>query len=249
MKTKLKIKIGSVLFFITIITLSGCARTSNKEIDIQVVLENALGISLDDLRVLDSIRYDTDSLYLLTITYKGCDICNDLFENDKYKQLSTKKIRIDVKESPTSMLISQALYTSGFPTSYFITKKLDISTSFSGIKDFVNQIDSVVANNYRYYDFKIPMVDDDAIPEMVSYSLKALHALKERNYKEAKELLLASYNKDAYFFNSFMLANMYMAEERLDSAKHYKAASLRHAKYGATPHIYENLISKLKLIK
>ncbi|WP_294080032.1 hypothetical protein [Proteiniphilum sp. UBA5384] len=222
-------------------------KTFKNEDDRWAFVDKSLGLDRNDLGILDSIKNNTDNITLLTLIYDECDMCSLLLESEKYKNLPIEKIELDIAKNSAAKIISQALYTTGFPTSYLFNGRDQLHSILPGGKSFRTQIDSVLNDNQPIAEVKVPTVDINSTTKMFSFSLNSIYAIKERDFAKAKENLRQSLKEGSYFFNNYMLSLIYLTEERVDSTEYFQKRASWHANHGSSPYIYENLINNLNL--
>lgn len=186
-------------------------------------------------------------IIVLTIYQSDCDICYTLLEDSIYTTNRIPKINLDVTENGTNnKRIAQALWNYGFPTSYFIDSNYNIIGITQGIDEFAKYTDSICNFNVRYHDNEIVHfgIQHDSVLSLLSNSLKSLYAYSHGQMQKAKEYALLSLRSGTYFFNNYILYNIYESESQKDSAQYYKRAALKHNS-SVDQYMYHDLIDDL----
>ena len=182
---------------------------------------------------------------LLTIGYGDCDLCKTLIESDYYKGLPYSKSYIDMTLSDTNRLLSQALYTKSFPTTYIIGPNFEILGNVEGTYSFKYKSEDILFKHQPYSDIEIHGVKQDSVLPMMSFSLRALASLWNNQMEEMKTYAELSLKKGSYFFNNYLLYSFYRDKNRQDSASIYRRTALRYNQH-VNVYIYENLIDSLQ---
>lgn len=237
----------AVLIFMILL---GCKRSNSEKTESGYkwnIVPDEIGLKLSDLSFLDSIHDNSSKFTLLTMIYGDCGTCNQVLDDTIYKQLPIKKVVFNVTEDVRAKLLSQILYAYGFPINYLFSGNTDLHSTFVGVPELFNNIDSVLTSGRHFYNDSINGVSRDSTQEMISYSLKAINSLKAHDLSGLKNNAQISLRKGSYFFNNYLLYLAYKIEdENLDSMRYYHTRALRHAAHGPDPHIYDNLIQHME---
>ncbi len=196
------------------------------------------------LKALDSL-FTVSNLVIITISSEDCHLCNTLQNDTCYQQLKEGKLYFNIKEYPNNNLLAQALHTEGFPTSYIINSNYNVVGVVEGIKDFSARMDSALNQKWDINGVSLRGVSKEALPAMLSYSLKSLVSYWKSDMQKTKEYAKLSLNKGSYFFNNYILYLVYKEDRRKDSTRYYRNRALEHSDH-VNAYIYEDLITELK---
>lgn len=144
-----------------------------------------------------------------------------------------KRYYINKDYCDTNLLISQALRTQSFPTSYVIDKQYRIVGEVNGLKDFSEQLNSITK--------KVPKSTTN---NMLDYSLKALLDYFEDDFDNMYANAVDSRKYGDYFFNNYLIYLYWNRKGINDSVAYYKNAALNTLE-GADMFIYESLIREI----
>ena len=209
---------------------------SYKEID---------GINCNTVQLMDSLSKNTTDIILLTIVHEGCSTCESLLNRNDYKQLHFRKFYINKFADKDSKLITQALFTKGFPTTYILGPNLEILGNIEGLRYFSHKMEDCLRNEKRISDIKIPNIKEDSVLQLKTLSFKALSHFLLNDIEQVKQYALQSLDRGSYFFNNYLMFECYRSENNIDSAFLYRTKALEHI-HKVDEYIYDNLIDTLK---
>jgi len=192
---------------------------------------------------INNLRYNHDYIFL-SIGRKDCDICQKIITSDYYQKLPLGKVYIDILENNFNRLLSQAMYTYGFPTNYIINSELELLGFNIGAKDINSNIDSIYMFGIRKFNDSILDIDNTHLLDMLTFSLKSLMCYWEKDIIMAEKYALESLSKGSYFFNNYMLYLISKKNNDKLSMIVYKKNALFHTN-GVNKYIYEDLINEL----
>jgi len=224
----MKIIIRIILYSSILSVLFGCGQKSDNK-----NLQNDISV----------VEIDT-SLVLLTIKMQDCDACNLFFDLPYFKNYNLKKINIDIMENYNNRILSQALWTKAFPTTYFINSEYEILGITEGPIEFESHADSICNFNTGFENIEMDNIKKDSVLFVLSHSLKALRNYSDNNMLDAKKNVLLSISKGSYFFNNYLLYRIYEIENQKDSMAYYKRNALKHSHH-VNHYIYDTLIEEL----
>lgn len=193
---------------------------------------------------VDSLLGEHESLLMLTIGYGECGMCDILLGSDMYLNTPFVKYHIDVTKNDNNKLLSQALYITGFPTTVVMDRELDLRGIISGMAKWREQMDSICHLNHPMYGISVENIPQDSLPEMLSFSLKALFSYWKHDMDKTEYYAQSSLAKGSYFFNNYLLYRVAIEKENFRKANEYRQSALRHSKH-VNAVLYENLIQEL----
>lgn len=195
---------------------------------------------------MDSLSTHSTDITLLTIVHEGCSTCESLLNRKDYKQLYFRKFYIDKFADKDSKLITQVLFTKGFPTTYILGPDLEILGNIEGLRYFNHKMEDCLRNKKRISDIKIPHIKEDSVLQLMTLSFKALNHFLVNDVEQAKKYALQSLDKGSYFFNNYLMFQCYKNEHNIDSALLYRTKALNHI-HKVDEYIYDDLIDTLKM--
>lgn len=153
---------------------------------------------------------------------------------------------MDIQNDSIGKLFGQALWNTNFPTVYAITRNYDILGIMQG-NQFYEQADSILHFNKKFENIHMEEyynIEKDSILPLLSFSLKATRCYVLKDFQRAKVFARQSIEKGSFFFNNYLLYKIYLQENNLDSARHYKEILLNQ-NCDVNHYVYPDLIEEL----
>lgn len=160
---------------------------------------NQMNTSVFSSSILDSLCTH-GKFILLTITTKECDMCKLIDNDPALKKYPLLPIFFEREANSNNMLLSQALPTYKFPTSYLLDEKQNIIGYFSGAANIEENIGLLLLQ-------KNELLSDTL--SMLTNSLKSLQAYLDNEIDVMYHYVQESMSFESYFFNNYILYTYY----------------------------------------
>lgn len=172
---------------------------------------------------------------LLTVTSEGCNMCELIRQHPIFKQLPLTPCFIEREFCSNNMLVSQALPTHGFPSSYLFDEQQNLIGYFKGAADIEENLNTILLRK-------------DEIPtdtlQMLTYAFKAFIAYLNNEPQQMYQYAQESMNYQSYFFNHYLLYIHYRNVHQTDPAEFHKIKALQSLQ-GSDIFVFETLVREL----
>ncbi|WP_047444882.1 hypothetical protein [Alistipes sp. ZOR0009] len=182
---------------------------------------------------------------VVTIGTSDCLLCHELGKVSIDKKLNASRVTLDYKFSDHNLLLSQALFPPGFPTTYIIDREYNIIGAVRGLDEFKKNTEAIISKRTKSTPLHIAGdVSKSNELLVLSDALKSTVAKLEGNYEKMHAFARKSLSNGSYFYNNYLLYDYFTKMGVKDSSSFYKKRTLKYT-YRINSHIYHSLIEEL----
>lgn len=216
------------------------SKTRHKEIFVEIVPSELFTVSR-----LDSLT-GTNDYVMLIMGADSCNMCDFVYIMPVINNYPVSKYFLKKDYHDNNLLLSQALHTTGFPTSYFLNQDYEIEGMIMNhIDNLDGDLHKILIEKQAICPVSIHGIKDNNVLPMLSFSLKSAICYLQSDFDGVKRNARMSLDYGEYFFNNYMLYSYYKNHVNTDSVDYYKEKAL-NCLHGGDFIIYKNLIEELE---
>ena len=195
---------------------------------------------------LQTLQKSSTDYIIFTIGHSDCSICKDISNELVNRKLNALCYYFDVTKHPNNQLLSQALCTKYFPTTYILDNRMNLVGIVLGNRDREKKILETCSTKTNHASIKIEEVENNHLIQLLSYSLHALFYEVKKEEDNLEKYARKSLEKGDYFFNNYLMFRVFTKKQDQDSIQKYREKTLQYAKYGNRI-LYKDLIDSLNI--
>jgi hypothetical protein len=195
---------------------------------------------------LHSLKQSSTDYIIFTIGHCDCSICKDISNDLVNRKLNALCYYFDVTKHAHNQLLSQALCTKYFPTTYILDNRMNLMGIVLGNRDREKKILKTCFTRTNHARIKIEDVGEEQVMQLLSYSLHALFCGIKKEVDSLEKYARKSLEKGDYFFNNYLMFRVFTKKQDQDSIRKYREKTLQYAKYGNRI-LYKDLIDSLNM--
>jgi hypothetical protein len=121
-----------------------------------------------------------------------------------------------------NQLLSQALCTKYFPTTYILDNRMNLMGIVLGNRDREKKILKTCFTRTNHARIKIEDVGEEHVMQLLSYSLHALFCGIKKEVDSLEKYARKSLEKGDYFFNNYLMFRVFTKKQDQDSIRKYR---------------------------